>query len=99
MNNSGNSLDRLLRAAGSHRPANAAEEAPYGFATQVAALWVAGMGQQPSWKAELMWLRRALFCALTVMAISVGWSFKTVTAAAPSEEMTLASYDASADLP
>ena len=37
-------------------------------------------------------------CAVAVMAVSVGWSFKTDTAA-PNEEMAIASYDVTADIP
>jgi len=97
MKNANQSLDRLLRAAAQYRPdAPDAEEAlPYGFATRVVAGWMAGHERGGM---EVLWFRRALLCALAVAAISVGWSYKTITAG-PNEEMTIASYDASADLP
>lgn len=98
MNDSDLSLDRLLRAAGQYRRATAADEAPpFGFATRVAASWRAGAGRERP-GLEAMWFRRAFLCAVAVMAVSVGWSFKTDTAA-PNDEMTIASYDATADLP
>lgn len=91
------SLDRLLRAAGNYRPATAnAEEAPFGFATRVAAEWLA-TGRREGWDAQV-WFRRAFLCALAVMVATVGWSFKTDTTA-PNEEIAIASYDSSVDLP
>jgi hypothetical protein len=102
MKNSEKSLDRLLQTAGLYGAAGhghavgAEEEAPYGFATRVVAGWLAGAGTEA--RLQTMWYRRALVCALAVMAVSVGWSFKTDTAA-PNEEMAIASYDVSADLP
>jgi hypothetical protein len=96
MNNTNQSLNRLLRAAGqTHRPIGE-EEPPFGFATRVVAGWLAGAGREA--RLQTLWFRRALLCALAVMAVSVGWSFKTDTAA-PNDEMAIASYDASADLP
>ena len=107
-NNSEPSLDRLLRAAGQYRqyreyrPAAAEEEAPpFGFVTRVVAGWLAGAGSARSGLdagLQTMWFRRALFCAVAVMAVSVGWSFKTDTTA-PNDEMAIASYDATAELP
>ena len=98
-NNSEPSLDRLLRAAGQYRPAAAEEMPPFGVVTRVVAGWmdVAG-GTGADARLQAMWFRRALLCAVAVMAISVGWSFKTDTAA-PNDEMAIASYDAAADLP
>ena len=102
MKNSDLSLERLLRAAGQYRPAAAeAEEPPFGFATRVVAGWLAGRGREGfglEAKIEAMWFRRAFLCAMAVMAVSVGWSFKTDTAAL-NDEMPIASYDATADLP
>jgi len=102
MNNSDPSLDRLLHAAGQYRPAAAAqEEPPFGFTTRVVAAWMAGSGREGSGleaSLQAMWFRRAFLCAVAVMAVSVGWSFKTDTAA-PNDEMAIASYDATADLP
>jgi len=103
MNNSDPSLDRLLRAAGQYRPAAAAaqEEPPFGFATRVVATWIGGSGREGSGleaSLQAMWFRRAFLCAVAVMAVSVGWSFKTDTAT-PNDEMAIASYDATADLP
>ena len=97
MNHSDPSLDRLLRAAARDRPAAAREEPPFGFATRVAAAWIAAGGGGDAGM-QAMWFRRAFLCALAVMAVSVGWSFKTDTAA-PNDEMAIASYDATADLP
>jgi hypothetical protein len=97
MNNPDSSLDRLLRAAGNYRPALDAEAAPYGFATRVVAGWRSGSTREGS-GLEALWFRRALLCAVAVMAISVGWSYKIDTAA-PNDEMAIASYDATADLP
>jgi len=96
------SLDRLLRtaglygAAGRGHAAGAEEEAPYGFATRAVAGWLAGAGAEA--RLQTLWFRRVFLCALAVMAATVGWSFKTDTTA-PNEEMAIASYDASADLP
>jgi hypothetical protein len=95
MKNYDSSLDRLLRSAGQDRRA-VTEAAPFGFATRVAASWVAGMAGERLGQ-ETLWFRRAFLCALAVMAISVGWSFKTDTAA-PNDEMAIASYAATADL-
>jgi hypothetical protein len=101
MKNSDQSLDRLLRAAALHRP-SVAEEPPFGFTTRVVAGWLAGRdgwdGNGLDARLQVIWFRRALLCALAVMAISVGWSYKTDTAA-PNDEMAIASYDVSADLP
>ena len=104
MKNSDPSLDRLLRAAGQYCPERlaAAEEAPpFGFVTRVVAGWLAGAAHTGSGldaRLQTMWFQRALLCAVAVMAVSVGWSFKTDTAA-PNDEMAIASYDATADLP
>jgi len=104
MKNSEKSLDLLLHAAGRSRvlavDGAANDAAPYGFATRVVAGWRAATGEGRGLEAKLqtIWFGRALVCALAVMAVSVGWSFKMDTAA-PNDEMALASYDASADLP
>ena len=97
MKNFDQSLDRLLRAAGQYRPIVAEEAPPFGFTTRVVAGWIAGSGRERS-GIDAVWFRRAFLCAVAVMAISVGWSFKTDTAA-PNDEMAIASYDATADLP
>jgi hypothetical protein len=99
MKNSDQSLDRLLRAAAQHRsaqPAVAGSEPPFGFTSRVVAHWLAGAGRDRI-GLEALWFRRSLLCAVAVMAISVGWSYKTDTAA-PNDGMAIASY-ASADLP
>jgi hypothetical protein len=99
MKNSDSSLDRLLRAAAQYRP-GVPEEPPFGFATRVVATWRAGAGAERiglEAKLQALWFRRAALCALAVMAITVGWSFKTDTA--PNDEMAIAGYDATADLP
>jgi hypothetical protein len=96
MNKSDHSLDRLLRAAARNRPV-VAEEAPFGFTTRVVSGWLANASRDRT-GLETLWFRRAFLCAVAVMAISVSWSYKTDTAA-PNEEMAIASYDASADLP
>jgi hypothetical protein len=99
MKNSDQPLDRLLRAAGQYRPAVVEEEPPFGFATRVVAGWMGGRRETGGLGGlDALWFRRALLCALAVMAVSVGWSFKTDTAA-PNDEMAIASYDATADLP
>jgi len=98
MKNSDPSLDRLLRAAGQYRPAVVEEEPPFGFTTRVVAGWIAGGAGREGFGLDAMWFRRALLCAVAVMAVSVGWSFKTDTAA-PNEEMAIASYDVTADIP
>jgi len=95
MKNSDSSLDRLLRAAGQYRP-TVAEEVPFGFATRVVAGWIAGAGRERM-GLETLWFRRAFLCAVAVMAVSVGCSFKTDTTA-PNDEMAIASYAATADL-
>ena len=98
MKNSDSPLDRLLRAAAQDRPA-IAEEPPFGFTTRVVAGWLASAaGERLDARLEIIWFRRAFLCAVAVMAVTVGWSFKTDTAA-PNDEMAIASYDASADLP
>lgn len=100
MKNADQSMERLLRAAGQyHRTATAEEapSAPFGFATRVAAGWLAGEGRERG-GLEVLWFRRALLCALALAAVTVGWSYKSITAA-PNEEMAIASYDASTDLP
>jgi len=101
MKNSDPSLDRLLRAAGQYRPA-IEQEPPFGFVTRVVAEWSAmaggNTGSGVDARLQAMWFRRAFLCSMAVMAISVGWSFKTDTAA-PNDEMAIASYDATADLP
>jgi hypothetical protein len=101
MKNSDSPLDRLLRAAATQpiRPA-VAEEPPFGFTTRVVSGWLAGCraeGAGPEAKMQALWFRRAALCALAVMAITVGWSFKIDTA--PNDEMAIAAYDATADLP
>ena len=104
MNNSDPSLDRLLRGAGQYRAAATAaadDEPPYGFVTRVVAAWLDLAGNTRvglDARLQATWFRRALLCAVAVMAVSVGWSFKT-DFAAPDDEMAIASYDASADLP
>jgi hypothetical protein len=101
MKNSDPSLDRLLRAAGQYRPAVVREAPPFGFTTRVVAAWIAGAAREGAgsdFGLDTLWFRRALLCAVAVMAVSVGWSFKIDTAAT-SDEMVLASYDASPDLP
>ena len=97
MKNSDQSLGRLLRAAGQCRPAVTEETPPFGFTTRVVAGWIAGGGRE-GFGLETLWFQRAFLCAVAVMAISVGWSFKTDTAT-PNDEMAIASYDATADLP
>jgi len=102
MKNSDSSLDRLLRAAAPYRrdPPAGAEEPPFGFTTRVVAGWLAGadrIGMDA--KLQTLWFRRAALCALAVMTITVGWSFKTVTDTSPNDEMAIAGYDATADLP
>ena len=96
MKNSDQSLDQLLRAAAQCRPA-VAEEPPFGFATRVVSGWLAAAGRDRM-GLETLWFRRAFLCAVAVMAVSVGWSFKTDTTA-PNDEMAIASYDAAVDLP
>ena len=100
MKNSDPSLDRLLRAAAQYRPA-VAEEPPFGFTTRVVAGWLAGAGRETigiEERLQALWFRRAFLCAVAVMAVSVGWSFKTDTAV-PNDDLAIASYDATADLP
>jgi hypothetical protein len=79
------------------------EEAPFGFATRVVARWkeAAKDGHGLDVRVQMLWFRRTLMCALAVMAISVGWSFTSYTndAASSGDEVAIASYDASADLP
>ncbi|HEX4086819.1 MAG TPA: hypothetical protein VHY22_18035 [Chthoniobacteraceae bacterium] len=98
MNNPDSSLDRLLRAASRRQPAGLGnEEPPFGFATRVIAGWHAGSGRDRQ-GLDVVWFRRSLLCALVVMAISVGWSFKMDTSPA-NDELAIASYDANADIP
>ena len=98
MKNSDSPLDRLLRAAGQHRPAAVGgEEPPCGFTTRVVAGWLAESSRERS-GLDALWFRRALLCSMAVMALSVGWSFKT-DIAAPNDEVAIASYDVTADLP
>jgi hypothetical protein len=96
MKDTDSSLDRLLRSAAQSRPA-AAGEAPFGFGTRVVSSWLAGE-RRDGIGFEMIWFRRAFMCAVAVMAISVGWSFKTDTAA-PNDELAIASDAASVDLP
>jgi hypothetical protein len=98
MKNSDSPLDRLLRAASRRRPGVAGvEEPPFGFTTRVVAGWLAEPSRE--WPGmDALWFRRALLCSVAVMALSVGWSFKT-DMAAPNDEVAIASYDATADLP
>ena len=99
MKNSDHSFNRLLRSAGSFSPAVGEEEPPFGFVTRV----VAALKDTPARESNglvTLWFRRAFLCALGVMLLSVGLSFKTsATAAAPNEDLAIAGYDASADLP
>ncbi len=99
MKNADSPLDRLLRTAAASRPAMDLEP-PFGFTTRVVAGWLAAAGADRiafDAKLQAMWFRRAFLCAVAVMAITVGWSFKTDTA--PNDEMAIASYDPTADLP
>jgi hypothetical protein len=96
MKDSDSSLDRLLRSAAQQRAA-VAEEPPFGFTTRVIAAWLSETGERVDARLETIWFRRAFLCAVGVMAITVGWSFKTDTA--PNDEMAIAGYDATADLP
>jgi len=102
MKNSDHSLDRLLQAAAqssASRPGRAMpeEEPPFGFTARVVSGWLAATGRDRM-GIEALWFRRALLCAVAVMAVSVSWSYKEVTIA-PNDDMAIASYDASADLP
>jgi hypothetical protein len=97
MNDFDPSLDRLLRTAAQYRPASK-EEPPFGFSTRVVAAWRGGAGLDRAAALQTVWFRRAFLCALAVMAVSVGWSFKTDTAV-PGDDLAVAGYDASADLP
>ena len=96
MKNSDHSLDRLLRAAAQYRPV-IEQEPPFGFGTRVVSGWLAGLGRDRT-SLETLWFRRSFLCAVAIMAVSVGWSFKTDTTA-PNDEVAIASYDATADLP
>jgi len=98
MKHSDPSLDRLLRAAGGYRPAAVAEAPPFGFTARVIAGWLAGGSARESIALEVLWFRRAFLCAIALMALSVGWSFKT-DIAPPNDEAAIASYDAGVDLP
>jgi hypothetical protein len=102
MKNTDQSLDRLLRAAARHRPAGESPaEPPFGFTTRVVAGWLAGRGNggfAAEARLQVLWFRRAFLCAVAVMAVSVGWSFKIDTSV-PNDESAVASYDATADLP
>jgi hypothetical protein len=89
------SLDRLLRSAGNAVP-HAADEVPFGFATRVVSGWLAA-GPGDVMGLQTLWFRRSLLGALAVMLLSVGWSYKTDTAA-PNEEMAIATYATPADL-
>jgi hypothetical protein len=93
--NKDTSLDRLLRSAGQSRP-QVTEEAPFGFTTRVVSGWLAA-GSMDVMGLQALWFRRSLLAAVAVMALSVGWSFKTDTAA-PNDEMAIASYATTADL-
>jgi hypothetical protein len=73
------------------------EEPPFGFTARVVSTWLSGAGRDRV-GLEVLWFRRAFLCAVAVMAVSVSWSYKTDTTA-PNDEMAIASYDASADLP
>jgi hypothetical protein len=95
------SLDRLLRAAARQQPAGSGnEEPPFGFATRVIAGWQAGLrpDRQGTPGLEALWFRRSLVCALAVMAITVGWSFKANTAS-PDDELAIVGLDSGADIP
>ena len=59
--------------------------------------WLACYGRETQ-GLDALWFRRSFLCALAVMAVSVGWSFKT-DISPPNDEMAIASYDATADLP
>ena len=99
--NTDSSLDRLLRAAGQYRSSMEKETPPYGFVTRVVAGWRENAGTARSAldaRLQAIWFRRAFLCSMAVMAISVGWSFKTDTTA-PNDELAIASYDTTADLP
>jgi len=96
MKNTDSSLDRLLRSAGQCHPP-VVEEAPYGFATRTAAAWLAGASPRELPGLETLWFRRSLFCALALMAASIGWSIRADTAAA-NDDMAIASYATTADL-
>jgi hypothetical protein len=99
MKKSDHSFNRLLRTAAGFSPAVADEEPPFGFVTRVVAAWK-GAPARESNGLDALWFRRAFLCALGVMLLSVGLSFKTdTTAAAPNEDLAIAGYDATADLP
>jgi hypothetical protein len=92
------SLDRLLRAAAAARSASrVTEEPPFGFTTRVVAHWLGAPRERPG--LDALWFRRAFLCAFAVMLLSVGWSFRTSDTSSQGDEMTIASYDATADLP
>jgi hypothetical protein len=97
------SLENLLHAAAQHRPA-VEPEPPFGFATRVAAAWLAGagmagqIGQERAAAMQAVWFRRAFFCALAVMVFSVGWTFRADNAA-PGDDLGISAYDATPDLP
>jgi hypothetical protein len=99
MNQPDPALHRLLRAA-STAPAAAPvpAEPPFGFTTRVIAGWLASSAQERP-GLDALWFRRAFLCAFAVMLLSIGWSYRTADSAATGDEMTIAGYDATADLP
>jgi hypothetical protein len=95
MKNDTSSLDRLLRSASQSTP-HSAEEVPFGFTTRVVSGWVSA-SPGDAMNLQALWFRRSFVAALAVMALSVGWCFKTDTAA-PNDEMAIASYATTSDL-
>ena len=96
MKNNDTALDRLLRSAGQSAPRVMDAEVPFGFTTRVLSGWLTGYGGDVA-GLQVLWFRRSLVAAVAVMALSVGWCFKTDTSA-PNDEMAIASYATTADL-
>ena len=71
-------LDRLLRAAVTHRDEIPAE-APFGFATRVVALWRAGEKQSHEVRALTRFLRRIAIMALAVALVASAATYREIT--------------------
>jgi hypothetical protein len=96
MKNNDTALDRLLRSASHASPQAMDAEVPFGFTTRVVSGWLTGSAGDIAGM-QVLWFRRSLVAAVAVMALSVGWCFKTDTSA-PNDEMAIASYATTADL-
>ncbi len=86
MNRSNSNLDRLLRAASRATPAPLPTDPPLGFEARVLAAWHETRERfQPNLSQVIF--KRALICALAVMAAAVGVGLYEMAAPEPTETL------------